>query len=327
MPGQVTVGCGATGQTTAGDLLPTWLYSQEVLEGEATLSYAGGTRQVGVDGAHFYGQLLGPTLVSGPDHRLCLQLRNDTQAPVTLQLPAVHVVEAPTMLPGETAITEAITPTVPSVTPWLDPAQEGQGLMGLVVVRDPALVAAVDPTEHLSLVVFAPDPAISTVTACSDCPPTPAPADLTLLVAQRVIQAYRPDPLRHGGPPNEFLTMTLPDGEMTTTGGDALWLNLFNSTDVAHTIDLGQLPVGGGGAPAGAIVLAPGEGLSLAGTPTTPGTYALRCTDCPDADLATILMEVVAPEEPTGGSGASTGTTYRGGSGTPPASSSGGSGT
>lgn len=311
---------------------PVWGYTGRAWAGSWVHHASEGPRFAEGDGVVMAGiGLMGPSAVLAPDHMLCLSLGNETGHEVTLDAPGMARSVRRAVADGESGTWEAVAPSSPGVFLWSDDPLEGAGLAGLVVVRDPARVASVQPTFHLNFVIFEPD--VPVTHDCDGCgTPTPAADGEPLLVVQRLVQVWRPDGVWHGGPPDEFLTTTLPSSPKVEAGA-ALWVNLFNQGATAHTLDLGALPLGAGGAAAGPIVLAPGEGLSLTGIVQEPGVYPIVCSDCPDAELAstTLVVELPEPEdtgvrgEPSGGSGY--GTSYTaGGSGYGGSYTAGGSG-
>jgi FtsP/CotA-like multicopper oxidase with cupredoxin domain len=307
--GTDTVSTTPTGISTSG--LPLWVYTTTVLDGTADVNTVEGELLARHTGATFTGNLLGPTLVAEHVHEIFFQLNNDTAASVDLTADGVTVVDAPTVSPGgaETQIFQ--TTEGPGVVSWHSEERAGEGLAGLVTIRDELDFPVLDIDETANIILFEPDPGVMEVNTCvtepSTTPPTgttdtagacpalqPAPEGFTVLVFQRLTQVYTPEFARHGGPPNEFITSTFAAPILLLTEGNDVRLNVYNMAKAPHTLDLGGLPFGDAGAALEPITLQPGEGVQLTAEVLTGlGSYTVTCTTCDHLPVQAGRVEVI----------------------------------
>jgi len=284
--------------TTSGFL---WVYQTTAMLGSWTVS-ASEDDSVAIDGVTFGGSFVGPTLVMEEGHDLLLQLTNRTDGDVWLDAPGLEVTASPCFGVGRTALFGGRSVRGAGVTLWSADSAEAAGLAGLVVVRDFELLSAVQPEKHLNVVIWEVTPQQASVVSCEpggsgrpdDCVTEPVAPGTNVLVLQTLTQVFEPDLVFHGGPPNEFLTTSLPTGRMTLVAGEGVWLNVYNQTNHVRTLDLGSLPLGPGGTPAGEVVLQPRQGVSLAGVPTNEEEVVVRCVDCPEGSVDEVVLAVAA---------------------------------
>lgn len=272
-----------------GSGLPLWLYTSFVDEGLSSQQSLDGQVLMELDGYTFgAGSLLGPTLVAEDVHQIYFQLQNKTTETVGLTAAGVEVVDAPDIAVNDSQTTVLRTST-PTVSAYHAEGKQGLGLTGLVTVRDPAAFPVNDLDEHFNLILFEPDASAVMVNECAvqvgtstGCPRmVAAEPGFTLLLAQRLIQAYTPEGVRHGGPPNEFLTQTFTAPTLSLTVGNDVRLNVYNMTSSSHTLSFGGLPFGDDGGPLPDLTLAPGEGRQFTAVALSgPGEHAVACVDC-----------------------------------------------
>jgi len=299
-PLPTTTSTSDTSSGTSG--LPLWVYSSQVAEGTSSQQALDGQLLFELDGMTFSGKLFGPTLVAEGTHEIFYQLRNNTTETVGLSAVGVDVVDAPDIAVNDSQTT-VIQTREATVTAYEAAGRQGLGLTGLVTVRDPLAFPVNDLDEHVNLVLFEPEASATLVNECAvqesldtggGCPRmVPAPGGFTVLLAQRLTQAYTPPGARHGGPPNEFLTTTYDAASVLLTKGNDVRLNVFNMTSSTHTMTFGGLPFGDNGAALGEVTLAPGEGRQYTATQLAEtGEFDIGCLDCdlPKAQIGRVAI-------------------------------------
>lgn len=283
--------------------MPVWQYEATASDGVATRTTLDGEVIAQLTGYLFSAQPLGPTLVAEPDHQIMFTLDNRTSIEVELLAEGVTVSNAPTIASGQKAVTVMITDGGPGVHAWRMP-ETGHGLAGLVTVRDPDEFPVLEIDTQVNIVLYQAAADATTVNRCvldgitdtgGACPAMePAESDLSLLLMQRLTQTWTPDYLRHGGPPNEFITATPLAPRLQLTEGEDVRINIFNMTESTHTLDLSSLPIDTAGGPVTTLVLDADTGVAytreqLAGV----GIYPVRCLDCEVEAAVTGEIEIV----------------------------------